>query len=39
LNNLDPDDKLDPYFKVVYHEKATEAAEKIEVYIETFLSN
>jgi len=39
LNNLDPDDKLDPYFKVVYHEKATIAAEKIEVYIETFLSN
>jgi len=38
LNNLDPDDKLDPYFKVVYHEKATQAAEKIEVYIETFLS-
>ena len=39
LNNLDPDDKLDPYFKVVYHEKATVAAEKIESYIETFLSN
>ena len=39
LNNLDPDEKLDPYFKVVYHEKATQAAEKIEVYIETFLSN
>lgn len=39
LNNLDPDEKLDPYFKVVYHEKATIAAKKIEVYIETFLSN
>lgn len=38
LNNLDPDDKLDPYFKVVYHEKATEAAEKIEAYVEEFLS-
>jgi len=38
LNNLDPDENLDPYFKVVYHEKATAAAEKIEVYIETFLS-
>lgn len=39
LNNLDPDEKLDPYFKVVYHEKATQAAEKIEAYIEIFLSN
>ncbi|MDO9207798.1 MAG: Sir2 family NAD-dependent protein deacetylase [Sulfuricurvum sp.] len=38
LNNLDPDEKLDPYFKVVYHEKATQAAEKIEAYVETFLS-
>jgi len=38
LNNLDPDDHLDPYFKVVYHEKATEAAEKIEAYVEEFLS-
>jgi NAD-dependent deacetylase len=38
LNNLDPDEKLDPYFKIVYHEKASEAAEKIESYIEKFLS-
>lgn len=38
LNNLDPDEHLDPYFKVVYHEKATEAADKIEAYIEEFLS-
>jgi NAD-dependent deacetylase len=37
LNNLDPDEKLDPYFKVVYHEKATEAEEKIEVYVESLL--
>lgn len=37
LNNLDPDDRLEPYFKVVYHEKATEAAEKIEAYIERLL--
>lgn len=38
LNNLDPDERLDPYFKVVYHEKATEAAMKIEAYVEKFLS-
>ncbi len=38
LNNLDPDEHLDPYFKVVYHEKATDAAEKIEAYVEKFLS-
>jgi hypothetical protein len=37
-NNLDPDEKLDPYFKVVYHEKATTASTKIEEYIEGFLS-
>lgn len=38
LNNLDPDEHLDPYFKVVYHERATEATEKIEAYVEEFLS-
>jgi NAD-dependent deacetylase len=38
LNNLDSDEKLDPYFKVVYHEKATETADKIEAYIEKFFS-
>ncbi|WP_414718938.1 SIR2 family NAD-dependent protein deacylase [Sulfuricurvum sp.] len=38
LNNLDPDENLDPYFKVVYHEKATEAAHKIEAYIEELLT-
>ncbi|MDD2368252.1 MAG: NAD-dependent deacetylase [Sulfuricurvum sp.] len=38
LNNLDPDEHLDPYFKIVYHEKATEAAPKIEAYIEEFFS-
>lgn len=38
LNNLDPDEKLDPYFKVVYHEKATTAASKIEAYIEEYLN-
>jgi NAD-dependent deacetylase len=38
LNNLDPDENLDPYFTIVHHEKATQAAEKIEVYIEEFLS-
>lgn len=38
LNNLDPDDNLDPYFKIVYHEKATKAAEKIEAYVEKFFS-
>ena len=38
LNNLDPDANLDPYFKVVYHEKATTAAEKIEAYVEKFLT-
>lgn len=38
LNNLDPDVRLDPYFKVVYHEKATAAAEKIEKYVEDLLA-
>ncbi|MDD5717476.1 MAG: hypothetical protein PHW64_06700 [Sulfuricurvum sp.] len=38
LNNLDPDENLDPYFKIVYHEKASEAADKIEAYIEKFLN-
>lgn len=37
LNNLDPDDVLDPFFKTVYHEKATSAAPKIEADIENFL--
>lgn len=37
LNNLDPDERIDPFFKTVYHEKATSAAAKIEVDIENFL--
>lgn len=37
LNNLDPDESIDPFFKTVYHEKATIAAPKIEADIENFL--
>lgn len=39
LNNLDPDEKLDPYFQIVYHEKATVASPKIEAYIMKFLAD
>jgi NAD-dependent deacetylase len=37
LNNLDPDDTLDQFFKTLYIEKATSAAPKIEADIENFL--
>lgn len=39
LNNLDPDPALDSFFKICYHEKATEAAGKIEHYCQEFMSN
>lgn len=37
LNNLDPDETLDPYFKTVIHAKASAAAARIEALIDTFL--
>ncbi len=39
LNNLDPDDMLDPFFKTLYIEKATSAAPKIEADVEAFLES
>lgn len=38
LNNLDADEFFDSFFSIVYTEKATEAASKIEADIERFLS-
>jgi NAD-dependent deacetylase len=39
INNLDPDEMLDPFFKTLYIEKATTAAPKIEADIEKFLND
>ena len=39
LNNLDPDEMLDPFFKTLYIETATSAAPKIEADIEAFLES
>lgn len=37
LNNLEPDEALDGFFKICWHEPATMAAPKIEAYCEAFL--
>ena len=37
LNNLDPDPAIDSFFKICYHEKATDAAAKIEQACHLFM--